>query len=295
MFKTILATLETPLYCNESVVVGGQLAQHYHSDLFVIHVLQSGYSIYRNYVTHFQTGQEIIAGDDYIAEVKREIERNCSKVLHSCPNCEILVTTGLPWEEILRCRRKINADLILMKPYSEQIPGKSEKRKSMGSTVDEVIRHEPCPVMIVNQPLSKKQLKLKNILTCIDFSESCESAVKFVSGIVPECHSKIFLFHVHPLSKEPTETDYQMLQGFCQKMPKSVETECVLAEGNFPYIEILKCARETDIDLVVMGSHTKRSGPQWFIGSVVERVCDHAFFPVVVVSDPKSIKKEKAV
>ncbi len=302
MFKTILATLETPLYCNESVVAGGQLAQYYKSNLIVIHVLQSGSSIYRNYVNHFQTGQEMVANDDYITEVKREIERNCAAVFNSCPNFKISVRTGSPWEGILRCRRKVNADLIIMKPYSEKIRNKSERKKPMGSMVDEVIRHEPCPVMIVNQPLSIKQLKCKNILVCIDFSKSCESALKFVSGLAPKCNSKIFLFHVCPMpgeqktkdqTLENTESTYQMLQNFCKGVPESIENECIIAEGNFPYIEILKCAREKDIDLVVMGSHTKRCGPQWFIGSVVERVCDHAFCPVVVVSDPKSIKRQK--
>ena len=90
MFENILATLDTPLYCNESVLSGGQLAQFYNSKLSVLHVLQSDSPIYRNYVKHFQTGEEIVADDHYTAMVKKEIERNCSSVLKSCSNCNII-------------------------------------------------------------------------------------------------------------------------------------------------------------------------------------------------------------
>jgi nucleotide-binding universal stress UspA family protein len=61
--------------------------------------------------------------------------------------------------------------------------------------------------------------------------------------------------------------------------------------GVLPHFEILKYADEKDVDLIVMGSHTKEKSGKWYLGSAVEGVSFRANCPVVVITDPKVLKK----
>jgi nucleotide-binding universal stress UspA family protein len=80
-------------------------------------------------------------------------------------------------------------------------------------------------------------------------------------------------------------------------MPETIEAEIETWGGVYPDIEILKSARQNDVDLIVMGSHTKIKGhmekSRWYVGSAVERVSARSVCPVVVITDPKVIEKWK--
>jgi nucleotide-binding universal stress UspA family protein len=59
--------------------------------------------------------------------------------------------------------------------------------------------------------------------------------------------------------------------------------------GALPHLEIEKYAEKQDVDLIVMGSHTKTKEGKWYVGSVVERVSFRSICPVIVVTDPKAL------
>ena len=54
-------------------------------------------------------------------------------------------------------------------------------------------------------------------------------------------------------------------------------------------MEIEKYAEQNDVDLIVMGSHTKEKSGKWYVGSAVERVSLRSICPVIVVTDPKAL------
>ena len=81
------------------------------------------------------------------------------------------------------------------------------------------------------------------------------------------------------------------LKTLCKKIPNGIEHEYKVWEGTLPYLEIIKYARENDIDLIAMGSHTKEKGEKWYVGSAVEQVSSRSMCPVAVVTDPKALLK----
>ena len=94
----------------------------------------------------------------------------------------------------------------------------------------------------------------KRVLTATDMLGACELATK----LAQRYGSKLFLFHM--LATPETEREIkEKLMEFC-KMPEGVDHEYTIWEGALPYLEILKYAREKDVDLIVMGSHTKEKG-----------------------------------
>jgi nucleotide-binding universal stress UspA family protein len=88
-------------------------------------------------------------------------------------------------------------------------------------------------------------------------------------------------------------TSKEKLGEFC-KTPEGIEHEYIVWEGTLPYIEILKYARETDVDLIVMGSRTREGGERKYVGSAVEEVSARSLCPVTVVTHPETLLKTKS-
>ena len=54
-----------------------------------------------------------------------------------------------------------------------------------------------------------------------------------------------------------------------------------------PFLEIIKVAREKEVDLIVLGTHGRTGLAHVLIGSVAEKVVHHAHCPVLTVKHPQ--------
>jgi nucleotide-binding universal stress UspA family protein len=132
-----------------------------------------------------------------------------------------------------------------------------------------------------------------------DFSKSCEHAFQFAIKFALKNGSKLFLFHMIPgpsvpeHSKAENEEEPNMLKkklkSLCKEIPKGIDHEYCVSRGNQPHLEIQRYMDKNNIDLIVMGSHTKDNEGKWYIGSTVERVSNRSICPVVVITDPKAL------
>jgi len=299
MFKKILAATELVELCDAPVLTALKIAEQNDAQLSILHVLESDTTKDRRFVKHFRTGEEIVTSTEYEETVKKEIHKSCAGVLESDVHYTIKVTPGFPWEEILRLARKERTDLIVLGPHTGLANELGVVRVSgkIGSTVQEVIKHERCPVMIANRTIPQEKLKFKKIMVGTDFSESCKNALLFAIKLAQKHGSKIFVFHMAPVPPSPqySQADYDQdinrlkkkLDEFCRVIPAEIEHYFDVWGGALPHLEILKCAGKKDADLIVMGSHTKEKGGKWYVGSAVERVSYRSICPVVVVTDPK--------
>ncbi|MGD8942874.1 MAG: universal stress protein [Desulfobacterales bacterium] len=308
MFKKVLAATARPLECDESVLSASLIAQFYNARLLILHALESNTSIYRNYVRHYRTGKEIVGDVFYQDEVKEELAKNCGSDLPPSLKYEIRIASGVPWMETLKWAREESVDLIVLGAHTGKSyrQGAADARAAVGSTAEGVIKHERCPVMIATNPIPRSKLAFNNIMVSIDFSPSCICAFQFALDLAHKRGSKLYLFHMLPVPPQPEytqrryETDIRNVrqrleEEFGNQIPEKIQTEIGTWGGVFPDIEILKYARRNDIDLIVMGSHTKIRGKlqeaRWYVGSAVERVSAKSICPVVVITDPKVLKK----
>lgn len=60
-----------------------------------------------------------------------------------------------------------------------------------------------------------------------------------------------------------------------------------LVNGNSEFVEIVRYAREQNIDLLVLGSHGRGPIAHLLLGSVAEKVVRHAPCPVLTVRHPE--------
>ncbi|MGE0084577.1 MAG: universal stress protein [Desulfococcaceae bacterium] len=302
MFKKILAATDLPKVCDAPVLSAARIAERNMAELRILHVLESASAENRHLVRHFETGKEIIADAAYEALVRKEIEKSCAGILTTQAACSISVTTGFPWEEIVRLARETSADLIVLGPHSGRAEEKGvvRVRGKIGSTVEGVLMRESCPLLIVNKTIPEHMLGFQHILACIDFSKSCECALYFGIKMAAEYGSKLSLFHMIPVppypkySSENYEADLEnakkKLRQFCrEEIPAGTQHEYHVWGGALPHQEILKCAEKIKADLIIMGSHTKETAGKWYAGSAVERVSFRSEIPVMAVTDPDAL------
>lgn len=301
MFRKVLVATDLVTMCDAAVITAAKIAQQNRAKLYILHVLEPTPASNRRLIKNGKTGKEISDSDAYTESVKNQIQRIYQKALARCDEFEIKITTGVPWVEIIKWIKEVNARIVVLGPHSQRAQDKGGGRSAgrFGSTLEAVLTREKCPTMIVSHPISKEMLKFKTIMVSIDFSRSCECALDFASKLAEKFSSKLIAFHMLPVPPYPkySRRDYvadvtdvqQRLEVFCRGIPDNIDCRMQIWGGALPYLEILKCAEKNHIDLIIMGSHTKEKTGKWYPGSVVELVSCRSFCPVVVVTDPEAL------
>jgi nucleotide-binding universal stress UspA family protein len=152
-----------------------------------------------------------------------------------------------------------------------------------GSTSLAVARYATCAAAVVQG----RPRRLRTMLVAVDDSPAARAAGEFLSRFEPADDSRTTLLHVLP---EPAVADVrakaeQILAETRTALPGlrgAVETMVVAGD---PAQEIVRLARESDVDLVVMGARGLRTLGRLFLGSVSEAVLHHAGRPVIIVRE----------
>jgi nucleotide-binding universal stress UspA family protein len=299
MFERVLTATDLLDACDVAVITALEIAKRENGKLFVLHVLEPTYFHEcgpLETVKNFKTGEETAASPEYREAVKNELDQKCAGALKPYGNYEILISYGRPSVEVRRWSRKSGADLVVLGAHA----GKIEEGfigNRIGNTVEDIIMHSTVPTMVVNRLVSPDTLRFKTLMVCIDFSQSCRYAVEFAMKMASKYGSRLVIFHLIP--QLPTggtggpadrRALEQKLQEFC-RIEDKIPHEFSIAEGTHPSTQILHIAREKNVDLIVMGSHTSMSENTWYVGSVVDAVSAQSLCPVIVVTHPELFAK----
>ncbi|MDR4506136.1 MAG: universal stress protein [Candidatus Scalindua sp.] len=142
----------------------------------------------------------------------------------------------------------------------------------------------------------------QKILCPVDFSECSREALKYALHLTEIAHSQLIIisiidgniyeFGVGTIEKKDSRIKLMSNQELVdvikvkllERIPEKMRDKvCVMVKSGIPDVEIVKTAKEKDIDLIVMGTHG-RSGILYFlVGSVAEKVSRKAPCPVMTV------------
>ena len=141
-------------------------------------------------------------------------------------------------------------------------------------------------------------INVKKILVPTDGSDYSMRAAEYAIGIAKMFSAQILVVYVidevviNQISKA-TERDnveqelkeagqryVNYVLGLAEK--EGVKSSSMLAKGR-PYEQIVHLVRQSNIDLIVMGTYGLRSAERVLIGSVAERVIEYAPCPVLVI------------
>lgn len=144
-------------------------------------------------------------------------------------------------------------------------------------------------------------ISLKRILLPTDFSEYSNAARDYACSLVEKFNSELHVLHVlqdlvamapEPGMAFPPPGDYmQELEAAAKQalekhpgnsLPAGYVVQRNLRHGS-PFLEIIRYAKEQDVDLIVMGTHGRTGLAHVLLGSVAEKVVRKSPCPVLTV------------
>jgi len=197
------------------------------------------------------------------------------------------MTQGEPYDKIVHVADDENCDLIVMGRRGTH----RLERELVGSVTARVIGYTDKDVLVVPDDTS---LTRKNILLATDGSPSCEDAVHRAIDLAKEKAASLTALSVVYTNDEYLALAPGVVEDLIAKAKEKlatikqkgkeagIEINC-LVKGGEAYEAITTLARDTDIDLIVMGSHGRKSLQRLLMGSVTERTIGYAHCPVLVV------------
>jgi nucleotide-binding universal stress UspA family protein len=145
-------------------------------------------------------------------------------------------------------------------------------------------------------------IQIKRILVPTDFSEYSEKAAAYAVELAKQFRAdEVHCIHVSDIPADLLATSaYYMtgpsehfieqvrqesqknLEAFVAKNLQGVRVKQAFVEGR-PFVEIIRYARDNEIDLVVISTHGRTGLKHALFGSVAEKVVRKAPCPVLVV------------
>lgn len=152
-------------------------------------------------------------------------------------------------------------------------------------------------------------IPIKNVLIALDLDPTARKVAELGYSVAKTMNAQVILLHVveddvyySSLEYSPitgfsgfSNSDFTIMansegliqasQYFLDKTREYLQDESIRiisAKGDFPDI-ILKTAEETNADLIVMGSHSRRWLDQILMGSVTEKVLHHTTIPLLII------------
>jgi universal stress protein A len=153
---------------------------------------------------------------------------------------------------------------------------------------------------------SDRSLIYRNLLVPIDFSEHSEKTVQYAAKLAGLAGASVKILHVIKIPEYPAALyqglyiEHDQVRAYLETAKRdataqlSLVTERILAKGldaegllriGNPFEEIVNAAKETSVDLIVIGSHGYGGLGRLLLGSTAERVIQYAPCPVLVVKE----------
>jgi nucleotide-binding universal stress UspA family protein len=140
-------------------------------------------------------------------------------------------------------------------------------------------------------------IKLARILVPTDFSDCATQAIDYGSELAKRFGAELHLLHVvQPITmayaygaaipeaalhlEEPAEKELNEIEVPDVEDISRVERSI---QSGTPFVEIVRCAKQNNMDLIVIGTHGRTGLNHMLLGSVAEKVVRKASCPVLTV------------
>ena len=148
-------------------------------------------------------------------------------------------------------------------------------------------------------------INLHRILVPTDFSKYSQNALKYAAAFAEKFDSQLYLLHVvqdlalfipdmvtvaPPIAPSVEQMTTAVRAAFDRLIEANqlerFKIQREVREGN-PFYEIIRFAKENEIDLILMGTHGHTGLAHMLLGSVTEKVVRKSPCPVLTVRDPE--------
>lgn len=206
-----------------------------------------------------------------------------------------------PWREIAQTAADLPADLVVMGSHRRS----GLDHLVVGSVAEKVLRHAPCPVLIVAEHDAHDAARplFHRIVCATDLAPGAGATVDTALALAREDVARVVLLHVVEDVRDVRSLDVY------RPVPETAAFHDALAERARAHLlrlgadgrglsgvtrrvatgraweEVVRVAEEEDADLVVIGAHAGGALGRLFLGSTASRVLRHAPCAVLVAHE----------
>ena len=240
-----------------------------------------------------------------IRKIEDEADQVLTDLVRKATECGVATSAvfvrGIGWREIIRQVLRDDHDLVLMGSRHSSGAG----YRLFGNTAKKVLRRCPCPVWVSRPEPYDRPL---NVLVASDLRPVSERALQLAVSLGNMINPVIHLFHAvdYPvyhlwLTAIPDEVGHDYHRGVLAKAEQALYEQLERTEHRSlsepvrvhladkvgrPDEVILKCIREYNIDLLVMGTVSRTGAPGIMIGNTAERLLPELTCSVLAVKPP---------
>lgn len=218
------------------------------------------------------------------------------------------VRIGRAYRDISELASKVGAQLIVIATHGRT----GLRRLMLGSTAERVVRHAPCPVLVVRErereflDLGKGKkgaqavVHISKILVPVDFSDSSREGLLYAISFARRFRARLILLHaiqVQPFIPAEGHSVHERMPApgvieraarmRARKFLKTVDFRGVKYEmeiqAGAPAHEICRFAENAKVELIVTSTHGQTGLAHAFLGGTAEHVVRYAHSPVLVV------------
>lgn len=289
MFKKILLAATPQMDTQTAPKAAFDMARKHDAELVLFHTLPIGKDAWCTF-------DDTIPEADLIQATADKISEFYAEELKSIPNHSIRVTTGAAHEQMLKIIHAEGIDLIVMGHHQTQIDRPDRMWGSVDTTIRKVCSNVFCPVLVVTNEM-QAAADIKRIVMATDFSTPSDSALCFAAQMARTYDAHLDIFHVLDVGQNCPNPQYYMqdMNIFVDQAKEKMKQRYARAlEGidhsfecweGVPFTEILKKARWTESDMVVMAQYSSSVEPaKPFVGSTVIQVALSPGCPALIVN-----------
>ncbi len=208
-----------------------------------------------------------------------------------------IIGEGNPAEVILQTARRTASDLIVMGTHG--LSGHEEF--FTGSVTNKVLHKSALPVLTVCRPTHHfikdddlRPVQIKKVLCAVDYDSNSRHVAKLAFQITRMYNAEITIFHSVPKVHvhEWHEQQRWVKDKLMEFVSPSEEDWCsakFLVVSVSPAEKILEIVRTDQIDLVVLGHHSRKLSEELCLGSVAKRVVTDSICPVLVARSREDV------
>ncbi|MEO7731504.1 MAG: universal stress protein [Kofleriaceae bacterium] len=247
------------------------------------------------YLPPVATGGESLMSADLVQQLSDDAQRALDDAVREATSLGARRVTpkllkGVPWTAITDAAME-GVDVIVIGTHGRT----GLARILLGSVAEAVVRHAPCPVIVVRPEVAPGPFT--HVLCPVDFSASGHQAMELAGRLAQPDGAGITLLHVVELPvaysgelqlagiyRDLDKASVDLLEEWAKELrTKTIVPVTTRCRIGYPGAETLAVLDEDrTFDLVVMGSHGRTGIARALLGSVAEKVVRHARCSVLV-------------
>jgi nucleotide-binding universal stress UspA family protein len=119
-------------------------AAAFDADVVVVHVIQP-YTVPAE--LGYMPPESMLSQRELMDAAREHLDKLCAREIGARARSQVQVREGVPWQEVVAAAGETNADLIILATHGRT----GLKHALLGSVTERVVRHAPCPVLVVRE------------------------------------------------------------------------------------------------------------------------------------------------